>query len=749
MQSALRLTHPQAAPASGPRALRPDIEGLRALAVLAVIINHVTPQQLRGGFTGVDIFFVISGYLIGRRLLEDVRAGRFSFRGFYARRARRIFPSLIVVLAATAGCGWLILAPREFASLCRHVVAAALFSNNFLLWSESGYFDAPALDKPLLHLWSLGIEEQFYLLIPLLLWLGSRGRSVSARWVAWLTLASLMWNDLRPDPSFYLPETRFWELGSGVLLGRIALGVTDVKSLAGGANPQPRRLLEWVTAGALLVLTAVLALTAQLRVLSPTLMTGLLLTLLLGVLLIALPRVPGSQVWQRLLELRRTHESRLRGVSACAGIACIGASLFGITSPGWPGPQTMLPVLGTALVIAAGPTTFGNGLLGCRPLAYIGGISYPLYLWHWPLLVYWRMYEPRLTGSEYLLPMTAAFLLACLTRYLVEDPVRFGHLARRPVRKAPVWSLAAGLLAMGLVGVSVIASHGDPGRFTPTVDAIAGWSVPDEDAPWRVYRCYFYPNDHRPYAPECTPSRRPGVPQVLLWGDSHAAELYVGLEDLQHQDGFDIVQWTAAGCAPTRSPLGEEYRSCAQRRILALQELPRIAPDTVILAGGWVPYMETGSSPEAILGAIDDDLRWLRRIGVRHVVLFGPGPTWNVSLPVDLFRYMSLHRAKRIPERLGATLPAVRRLDAAMAAHAATWGASYVSILQRFCDARGCRTLAEPEAGKDGRPNLLFRDRDHLTVSGTRLLIESAARDIFPNPATGAGDDGKSTPEAN
>jgi peptidoglycan/LPS O-acetylase OafA/YrhL len=731
MLRALRHVYPQAAPGSLPQALRPDIEGLRALAVLAVIITHVTPKQLSGGFTGVDIFFVISGYLIGRHLLEDIQARRFSFRNFYARRARRIFPALIVVLAAASGCGWLILSPREFASLGRHVAAAALFCNNFLLWSESGYFDSPSLSKPLLHLWSLGIEEQFYLVIPLLLWLGSRAHGAPVRWVAWISAISLVLNELRPVPSFYLLDTRFWELGAGVLLARLTLCVATSESRTGGTNARRNPSAEWVISGALLIYTAVLAPSRQLQVLSLPVVIGLLCTLLLGAFLMGLSVKGGAGARRHLLELLRARQSVMRNAASCAGIVCLGVSLFAVTPLSWPGPQTVLPVLGTALVIAAGSATFVNRLLGSRLLAYIGGISYPLYLWHWPVLVYWRMFEPGLTGVGYLVPLAAAFLLACLTRYLVEDPVRFGRLAGRPVPKVPVWSLAAGLLAMGLLGALLLASGGDPGRFSPAVAEIARWSAPPEVAPWRENRCYFNPNDNTPYAAECTPARHPGVPQILLWGDSHAAELYVGLRDLQGSVNFDIVQWTAAGCPPTLSPLGDEFRSCAPRRAMALRELPRIVPDTVILAGAWELYVENGSSPDAILAAIGDDLKWLRRAGVRHVVLFGPGPVWGTSLPGDLFRYMILHRAERIPERLGAASGTIQRLDVAEAGQAAVWGASYVSILQRLCDAQGCRTLAEPE-WKEGRPNLLFGDRHHLTVSGAHLLMESAAREIFP-----------------
>src|SRR5271170_5607742 len=140
--------------------VRGDIEGLRALAVLAVVLYHAFPLKLTGGFAGVDIFFVISGYLIGGRLLQDIQAGRFNIRQFYARRARRIFPALLLVLISIWCIGWMVFSAPEFVALGKQIAAAVLFSNNVLLWSQSGYFDAWPIDKPLLHLWSLGIEEQ-------------------------------------------------------------------------------------------------------------------------------------------------------------------------------------------------------------------------------------------------------------------------------------------------------------------------------------------------------------------------------------------------------------------------------------------------------------------------------------------------------------------------------------------------------------------------------------------------------------
>jgi peptidoglycan/LPS O-acetylase OafA/YrhL len=155
------LTHPK---------YRPDIDGLRAVAVLAVVLFHAFPGLIRGGFIGVDIFFVISGYLISTIIFENLDRGSFSFREFYVRRIKRIFPALIVVLLACFAFGWFALLADEFNQLGKHIAAGAGFVSNIVLWGEAGYFDNSAETKPLLHLWSLGIEEQFYIVWPLLLW---------------------------------------------------------------------------------------------------------------------------------------------------------------------------------------------------------------------------------------------------------------------------------------------------------------------------------------------------------------------------------------------------------------------------------------------------------------------------------------------------------------------------------------------------------------------------------------------------
>ncbi len=210
---------------------RPDIDGLRAIAVLSVLFFHFFPTILPGGFVGVDVFFVISGFLITRIIWREHDAGTFSFIQFYIRRIRRIFPALILVLVACTVVGWWILFDDEFKQLGNHTMRASVFLSNFVLWREAGYFDEKAELKPLLHLWSLAIEEQFYIIWPGLIWLIRRKLRNPLYWLIGILLVSLFWNFYQshndPVHDFYSPLTRFWELIAGASLA-VALDTRTV-----------------------------------------------------------------------------------------------------------------------------------------------------------------------------------------------------------------------------------------------------------------------------------------------------------------------------------------------------------------------------------------------------------------------------------------------------------------------------------------------------------------------------------------
>jgi peptidoglycan/LPS O-acetylase OafA/YrhL len=715
--------------------VRNDIEGLRALAVLSVLVNHSFPHALGGGFTGVDIFFVISGYLIGRHLLQDIAARRFTFLGFYAKRARRIFPALALVLLCVWGIGWFVLSAGEYSALGRHIAASSLFANNFLLWTESGYFDTAALEKPLLHLWSLGIEEQFYLLVPALLWLGTVGSRGSIRWVARLAALSLIATMVLVSSdyaaSFYLLHTRFWELGAGVILAQAELRFSANASVA-GQNPRKRDVREITAWCTLLTLSAIVVLgaTEQRSLRHPWIddsALGLAIVLAAATAFLA-DRYSNRTAWNRLMEFCLRYRARIAAGASISGFALICLSAATLSSTNWPDARTLFPVVGTLLLIAATPSAILNQLLAIRPLAFIGGISYPLYLWHWPVIVFFRLLNPDAKDIAMAIPLSISFALAWLTKTLLESPVRFGRLGRNSFPRPPLWPVVSGLAVIGLLGSWIVATTGLPSRFPPTLRAIAEWSEENPDINWRVGTCYFYTNIRTEFPTECTPHKRPGVPLILLWGDSHAAHLYPGLAQLQNTNAFDIVQWTSAGCPPTIEPLKDETPGCAQRRATALKRLAEIKPDMVLLGGGWGRYLESGETQEEILALLSASVRRLKTLGIERIVIFGPGPLFQTTLPNDLFRYMAAHRFADIPIRLGKVSNTLWRLDAAIAALADTEMVQYVSTLKYFCDSSGCLTVNDRSLS---RPDLLYRDHDHLTVSGSRVLIEHSNLKIY------------------
>ncbi len=458
---------------------RADIDGLRAIAVLAVITFHAFPLYLKGGFIGVDIFFVISGFLISGVIVESLSQNSFSFFEFYRRRVWRIFPSLLLVLAAALIVGWVVLLANEFAQLGKHVAGGAGFVSNLLFWAESGYFDNAADTKPLLHLWSLGVEEQFYLVWPVVLWLAWT-RKLKLLGVTFVViLVSFVVNiatmQLDRAASFYSPFARFWELMLGSAL---TLVTHQSKSSLAQGSKVVKNFLSVMGAG---------------------LIAG-------GVVLIDKDR----------------------------------------QFPGW---WALFPAFGATFLIAAGPEAWLNRfVLSNRLLVWVGLISYPLYLWHWPLLSFARVIESDTPSREIRMAVVLiSFLMAWLTVKFLEHPIRFQRHARPSLVTS---ALVALMVALGLAGLCIYAVGGLESRH-PIQEQI------------RVNSNFDWP-ENLGHQQECVAmmsrsGRTTGYcsikdvsrnPDIVIVGDSHGNQLFPGVEKALEGTAANVLNLGAGPCLP-------------------------------------------------------------------------------------------------------------------------------------------------------------------------------------------------------
>ncbi len=449
---------------------RPDIDGLRALAILPVVLFHAFPNLLPGGFIGVDIFFVISGYLITSILLKDIQAGSYSIKTFYARRVRRIFPALSVVLLFCLALGWIVLTAVEYRSLGKHAAGGAGFIANFMFWKEAGYFDAAGDTKPLLHLWSLGIEEQFYIVWPLLLYFFAK-RSWSILWliliVTLLSFGLNLWQiGSNPSAAFYSPLSRSWELALGAFLAYQAL------------HP--------------------------------------------------------AQVFTSIIERHRSLLSGLGLVMVAVGFVVINESR---AFPGW---WALLPAVGSALLIASGPHGLVNRfILSQRIFVWVGLISFPLYLWHWPLLSFARIiYSETPPFDVRVVIVILSTVLAALTYYLIEKPIRQSSF-KRPF----IIFLSLLMFCICIAGVTVYKTKGVKSRHAGMLNAdLASLDMGADRKRW-ANECGI-PLEAKLILNSCY-SPKDKKATYAVWGDSKGEAIFYGLA--REAVNQDAPRWMMIG----------------------------------------------------------------------------------------------------------------------------------------------------------------------------------------------------------
>lgn len=502
---------------------RPDIDGLRAVAVLAVIAFHAFPDFMNGGFVGVDVFFVISGFLISSIIFEDLGKGTFSFTEFYARRIKRIFPALLLVLLASYTFGWFVLFPDEYVQLGKHISAGAGFVSNFTLLKESGYFDNSSETKPLLHLWSLGIEEQFYIVWPLVLWVSWRRKLNLLVLTIVVALASFYLNvkgiSQKPVTTFYSPLTRFWELLCGSILAWLAL------NKQGFCTSLKHRIDDWLVRAF----------------------------------------------------CRGKIEADGRTLSnsiSIVGCFILAYGFWRISNAGtFPGFWAVVPVLGTALLIMAGPEAWVNrNFLSRGIVVWFGLISYPLYLWHWPLLSFARIVEGEVPSHQIrMVVVVLSVVLAWITYRLVECPIRFGERKKEKVVGLVVLMVVAGCLGYyaysrdGLKNRSAVVSvqaQLDDLTFN-RYEKMKGWLC--DSLTYKGSRCHYTGQN----------------PSVVIVGDSHAPRIYSGLRDYFSAKGKGLAMYGGGNLCPpllhvvtkTSREEAERVRNCLLKTTDSLKEI--------------------------------------------------------------------------------------------------------------------------------------------------------------------------------
>lgn len=607
---------------------RKDIDGLRGLAVLSVILFHAFPNFFPGGFVGVDIFFVISGYLITSIILDGINHSEFSIFNFFHRRIKRIFPALILILIAVFTAGWFILSPEEYKNLGQHISGSAAFITNFLFWKESGYFDGQASTKALWHLWSLSLEEQFYILWPVLLL--AAGVKKFRRVILLTSLIVISFiiciylSNTNSIAAFYSPLSRFWEILSGAVL-------------------------------------------------------------------VFIPKVK---------------ESKNADIISASSLIYIALAFCFINQelifPGW---ITLLPVFGAALIIYAGENAVINrSLLSNNFLVWTGLISYPLYLWHWPLLSFYKL---ALTPNFYLtfFIIILSFFLAWLTYNFLEQPIR------RSSKKFISIILLVLMLFCAIAGLYIKRSNGFESRipsiFKNMISSEAHMKIAMKE--WQENKCYLNPGQSFEAYSECLPmGNTKALETIVLWGDSHAAHLSQGFVKTYGEKNKILLRSSSA-CPPLYGTPKPNRVYCKKINDHILDFIVQSRPSRVVLAANWSEHEWTH---------VQKTIEALRQNGITNIDLIGPVPYWPSGLPQQMFLEYKRGKTLLPPTRIkNGIKPLIFNLDEAMRDFSHELAVNYISPIKLLCNEEGCLTLTNN--------NLITFDYSHLTKEGSEFLVSN------------------------
>lgn len=641
---------------------RGDIEGLRAVAILLVVAAHAGVARFAGGFVGVDVFFVLSGYLITGLLVQEIRrTGELRFAAFYARRLRRLLPALLLMLAGTCLLGWLLVAPAEQPSQATAAASAALWLSNFhFALSNLDYFSPGAEASLFLHTWSLGVEEQFYLVWPVLLvlalgaWTGAT-KPLSTRRLKMAMLAvfvlslllCLWWTQTAPRLAFYMMPSRAWQFA----LGALVFLYFGAPAAAGSATPHAggssgrRAMLGWL--GLATIIAAALLLNG---------------------------RMP------------------------------------------YPGAWALLPAFGAAGVLVAGARAADTGVarvLSLQPMQAIGRVSYAWYLWHWPVLLLGATVVDMHNPWIRLALVLASLAVAVLSYHLVETPIRSN--ARLVAR--PRMATFAGVTLMFVAGVLAIYWHNDA-AYRMTQPAQLRYVRVHSDAPV-IYRMGCDDWFHSAKIEVCAFGPRDARHTAVAIGDSIALQWFPTFAEVFNKPGWRLLVLTKSSCPMVAAPLfypriGRQYTECARWRRDALQHIAAIKPEVVILGSTYTYDLSRRQWIDGtvkVLGSISD--------AAGHIYILRSTPTLPFDGPACLAPRSALYAAlsgKNAcvgPARSAHSDEVYDWLQAAADKFA---NVSMVDMTDVICPDGHCR------AEQDGV--IVYRDSQHLTATFARSLAD-------------------------
>lgn len=655
---------PQATEDKATRGYRPDIDGLRAVSVVAVVLYHVSPDLVPGGFLGVDVFFVISGFLIGGMLIDELEDATFSFRGFYLRRFRRLMPALSVVLVACAAVSSLVYAPQQLTQAGGNALASLFGWANIRYSFQDPYAAIESGTNPLLHMWSLGVEEQFYLLIPGFLW--------------------LLW--------------RLLSRRSAIRMLACVLVLSFVASLYLGRRVSEQDHFFWITSRAW--------------------------EMLAGVLLAAV--VAGGE-----LRLGRISRTALVG---CGFASIMLSFVFLDRLETGPGAWTLLPILGAVAVIAGGPDNAFSAGLALRVPVEVGLLSYPLYLWHYPLLAFWSEGSGRDGIGERLGVVAVSVLLSVLTLRLVERPIR---RSRSPRRWVP--ALMALFVAVLVTNGAVVISKGLPQRLDDMPSVGEGNPV-------------FGPN-------LVTPGSGPAI---VVVGDSHMADVAKSISVIEGNGDRGVAEWVESGCQfllgleRANRSTGRTGRCTVDLQMRRLEWIDSFPGSTVVL-GGRLPLFVEGTRFDNGEGGIEGSLSdYLRTSGTseyeqavsreqiseslgrtldvleangHRVVLVYPIPEVGVNVPAVLAQRTILNWFNWPIDD-----PLTTSYTAYLARTARTFemldGAGSEATIRVYPAELFCDTVLPGRCVTHSDEAIFYRDSHHLSTAGLELLAEAITKAI-------------------